>query len=166
VIESFSLFQKQPARENIQALTDAVIWKIDYAVFQGLLDRLEGLREWGRTWATRELFSLKQHSISVLTMEAKDRYLALIREKPEVIKDSPLKYIASYLGVTDTSLSRIRRTGGTLVYFASEEITVELGRVEAAGGKVLRPKVSVGDLGFIALVEDTESNLIGLRSRK
>ena len=56
--------------------------------------------------------------------------------------------------------------GGTLVYFASEEITVELSRVEAAGGKVLRPKVGVGDLGFIALIEDTEGNLIGLHSVK
>jgi predicted enzyme related to lactoylglutathione lyase len=56
--------------------------------------------------------------------------------------------------------------GGTLVYFAAEEINAELRRVEAAGGKIIRPKLRVGDFGFIALVEDTEGNMIGLRSMK
>jgi predicted enzyme related to lactoylglutathione lyase len=56
--------------------------------------------------------------------------------------------------------------GGTLVYFASEEITAELGRVEAAGGKIIRPKLDIGEFGFIALVEDTEGNMIGLHSMK
>lgn len=56
--------------------------------------------------------------------------------------------------------------GGTLIYFASEEINTELNRVEAAGGKILRSKLSVGDFGFIALIEDTEGNLIGLHSIK
>ncbi len=56
--------------------------------------------------------------------------------------------------------------GGTLVYFATEEINVELGRVEAAGGKIIRPKQDIGDYGFIALIEDTEGNMIGLHSMK
>lgn len=56
--------------------------------------------------------------------------------------------------------------GGTLVYFATEEINTELSRVEVAGGKIIRPKVQVGDFGFIALIEDTEGNMIGLRSIK
>ncbi|MES2112148.1 MAG: VOC family protein [Bacteroidota bacterium] len=56
--------------------------------------------------------------------------------------------------------------GGTFVYFSSEEIDAELSRVEAAGGKIVRPKQGVGDLGIIALIEDTEGNMIGLRSAK
>lgn len=56
--------------------------------------------------------------------------------------------------------------GGTLVYFDTREINAELSRVEAAGGKVLQAKVAIGDAGFIALVEDTEGNLIGLRSQQ
>jgi len=56
--------------------------------------------------------------------------------------------------------------GGTLVYFASEEINAELGRVEAAGGKIIRPKLAIGEFGFIALIEDTEGNMIGLHSMK
>jgi predicted enzyme related to lactoylglutathione lyase len=57
-------------------------------------------------------------------------------------------------------------SGGTLVYFASADIDTELNRVEAAGGKILRPKLNTGGFGFIALIEDTEGNLIGLHSTK
>jgi len=56
--------------------------------------------------------------------------------------------------------------GGTLIYFATEEINTELSRVEAAGGKIVRPKIHAGDFGFIALIEDTEGNMIGLHSIK
>jgi predicted enzyme related to lactoylglutathione lyase len=56
--------------------------------------------------------------------------------------------------------------GGTIVYFISEEINAELARVEAAGGKIIRSKQDIGEYGFIALVEDTEGNMIGLHSMK
>lgn len=56
--------------------------------------------------------------------------------------------------------------GGTLLYFATAAINDELGRVEAAGGKIIRPKFAVEGFGFIALIEDTEGNLIGLHSNK
>jgi predicted enzyme related to lactoylglutathione lyase len=56
--------------------------------------------------------------------------------------------------------------GGTMVYFETNDIDAELGRVEAAGGKIIRWKQSIGKYGFIALVEDSEGNMIGLRSMK
>lgn len=109
LIESFSLFQRIPSKESFQSISDGIAWKIEYDAFQQLLQKFEGLREWGRAWATRQLFILKQRSIDVLTVPATDRYLALIKERPQIIARSPLKYIASYLGITDTSLSRIRK---------------------------------------------------------
>jgi len=45
----------------------------------------------------------------MITDQAKDRYLKLIDQHSEIVNNVPLKYIASYLGVTDTSLSRIRK---------------------------------------------------------
>ena len=55
--------------------------------------------------------------------------------------------------------------GGTLVYFNSEDIDATVARAIPAGGKVIRSKQQVGNLGHIALIEDTEGNMIGLRSR-
>jgi predicted enzyme related to lactoylglutathione lyase len=54
--------------------------------------------------------------------------------------------------------------GGTLVYFSCDDCAVEGGRVEAAGGTVVRPKMSIGEYGHIVLAKDTEGNLIGLHS--
>ena len=53
---------------------------------------------------------------------------------------------------------------GTIVYFFSEDCSVEGDRVAAAGGKVLRPKTSLGDYGFMVLAEDTEGNAFGIHS--
>jgi hypothetical protein len=52
---------------------------------------------------------MKQRSLEMITESATNRYLNLMKEKPDIIKFAPLKQIASYLGITDSSLSRIRR---------------------------------------------------------
>lgn len=109
VIEVLSLFQRTPAQENIQALSDCICWKIDFDVFQELYHSIPGFSEWGRLWMTGKLFQFKQRSLEIITTSAKDRYEHLIKEKPQVVLQSPLKYIASYLGITDTSFSRIRK---------------------------------------------------------
>ncbi|RPH45786.1 MAG: VOC family protein [Burkholderiales bacterium] len=56
--------------------------------------------------------------------------------------------------------------GGTLVYFACDDCGVEAARVEAAGGQVMRPKFAIGEHGHIALVADTEGNMVGLHSMR
>lgn len=55
-------------------------------------------------------------------------------------------------------------TGGTIVYFDVEDCAVEASRVEDAGGKVINPKMSIGEYGFISVCMDTEGNLFGLSS--
>ena len=54
----------------------------------------------------------------------------------------------------------------TIVYFTCEDCAIEVKRVLAAGGKVMKDKFSIGQYGFIALVFDTEGNLFGLHSRR
>ena len=56
--------------------------------------------------------------------------------------------------------------GGTLVYFACEDCAVEAQRAVEAGGTLFRAKMSIGDYGHIALLHDTEGNLIGLHSMR
>ena len=54
----------------------------------------------------------------------------------------------------------------TLVYFSCDDCAVEQARAEKAGGQLQRGKFSIGQYGFIALVLDTEGNMIGLHSMK
>ena len=109
IIEVLSLFQRTPTSENIQALKDSTCWKIDYDVFQELFHSIDGFAEWGRLWMSNSLFQFKQRNLDMVSISAKDRYMRLIQEKPQVVLHAPLKNIASYLGITDTSFSRIRK---------------------------------------------------------
>lgn len=55
---------------------------------------------------------------------------------------------------------------GTVVYFTCEDCAVEAEKAARAGGRVQQPKTSIGPYGAMALVYDTEGNLIGLHSMK
>lgn len=52
----------------------------------------------------------------------------------------------------------------TLVYFTCEDCSVEESRVEGAGGRVFKSKMSIGEYGFVSLGTDTEGNMFGLHS--
>jgi uncharacterized protein len=54
--------------------------------------------------------------------------------------------------------------GSTLVYFSCEDCAVEAARAASNGGKVFKDKMSIGVYGYIAIVVDTEGNMIGLHS--
>jgi predicted enzyme related to lactoylglutathione lyase len=54
--------------------------------------------------------------------------------------------------------------GSTLVYFSCADCAVEAERAVAHGGRIFKPKMSIGANGFIAMVVDTEGNMIGLHS--
>lgn len=56
--------------------------------------------------------------------------------------------------------------GGTLVYFSCDDCAVQAARAAENGGDIHRPKFSIGQYGFAALINDTEGNLIGLHSMK
>ena len=56
--------------------------------------------------------------------------------------------------------------GGTIVYFSCEDCAVEAARALKNGGEVFRDKFPIGRYGFIALIVDTEGNMIGLHSLK
>lgn len=109
VIEVNSLFHRIPAQENFQALSKCVAWKISFEDFQKLYHEIELFSDWGRAWMSQALFYFKHRSVSMITHSATDRYLNLLHERPQILREAPLKTIASYLGITDTSLSRIRK---------------------------------------------------------
>ncbi len=54
----------------------------------------------------------------------------------------------------------------TLIYFECEDCAVEESKVEAAGGSIQKPKMSIGEYGFVSLAVDSEGNMFGLHSMK
>ena len=109
VFEVSSFFQRTQSRENIQCLTDCQGWYITYEQLNNFFHALPEFREFGRSILVKGFAALKNRMLSMITETAEERYARLIQSNPEVFQYAPLKYIASYLGITDTSLSRIRK---------------------------------------------------------
>ena len=109
VNEVASFFQRVPTQFNLQALTETSAWRIDFDTFQQYYHSMDSVAEWGRLWMTNQLFESQNRHVEMITESATSRYLKLLETKPKIIQHSPLKQIASYLGITDTSLSRIRK---------------------------------------------------------
>jgi CRP-like cAMP-binding protein len=109
VIDYSSFFLRNPTRENIQALTNCVCWQIDFETFQQLFHGIETFREHGRTILVSSYFVLKNHSISIIADQATERYIQLLKDKPQIVQNVALQHIATFLGITKSSLSRIRK---------------------------------------------------------
>ncbi len=109
VFEISSFFNRTGSKENIQALTDSSGWFLTYSELNNLFHATPEFREFGRHILVRGFSSLKIRMLSMITETAEERYINLLNSHPEIFVYAPLKNIATYLGITDTSLSRIRR---------------------------------------------------------
>jgi CRP-like cAMP-binding protein len=109
VFEVSSFFQRVPTQENIQSLTDCIGWAVTFEELNMLFHSLPEFREFGRAMLVKGFVSLKIRTLSMINKTAEQRYASLLKSNPEIFQNAPLKFIASYLGLTDTSLSRIRR---------------------------------------------------------
>lgn len=109
VFEVSSFFNRTKSKENIQALTDCSGWCITYNDLNTLFHTLPEFREFGRAVLVKGFAGLKSRTLSMITETAEERYAQLIKSNPEIFQYAALKHIASYLGITDTSLSRIRK---------------------------------------------------------
>ncbi|RFS16602.1 Crp/Fnr family transcriptional regulator [Emticicia sp. C21] len=109
VCDLSSFFKRIPAQEYIQTLTDCKLWYITFEELQHVFHAMPYFREFGRMILVNSYAQLKQRMLSMLQETAETRYAKLIETNPMIFQKVPLKMIASYIGVTDTSLSRIRK---------------------------------------------------------
>jgi hypothetical protein len=91
---------------------------------------------------------------------------------PEINQSMEMLFFPSNMEQHGASGALVKMDGfkagsnSTVIYFHSEDCTTEQNRVETAGGKVVQPKMSIGEYGFISLCIDTEGNMFGLHSLK
>ncbi|MEL7268421.1 MAG: Crp/Fnr family transcriptional regulator [Bacteroidota bacterium] len=103
----YSFANRLPSRETIEALEPSIIWKISHEKNLELLN----LASWNSF--ARKLTQEVQFFTELILEEAQNetaekRYMKLLEYRPELVQRVPLKHLASYLGVTPQSLSRIR----------------------------------------------------------
>lgn len=98
-----------PSLVAVQAMEEMEVvgWRRDdlYALY----DRYPLIERIGRIMAEQFFLSLDKHLTAFLNQSPQQRYLWLLKEYPEFIRNIPLVYLASWLGITPETLSRIRR---------------------------------------------------------
>ena len=100
---------REPSNYQLETITDTIIWRLTFDDLQDIYRETKIGNTIGRL-ASEDLFLKKsKRELSLLTQTAEQRYLSLFTEQPHLLQLIPLKYIASYIGVTPQALSRIRK---------------------------------------------------------
>jgi CRP-like cAMP-binding protein len=108
VVRVESLFTGAPSRKGIQALEEVEIIAIDAVKLFQLYDTYPAVERLFRKIFELEYIATVKRIESIQFHSAEERYLQLLNESKQMIQRVPLKFIASYLGITQVSLSRIR----------------------------------------------------------
>lgn len=98
----------QPGYETIELMEDSRLFKVDRESLEKLYKEDIEIANWGRKFAETEFVHTEERLIPMLSMTATERYSKLLKENPELLQRLPLECLASYLGITPVSLSRIR----------------------------------------------------------
>jgi CRP-like cAMP-binding protein len=104
-----SFLTQSPSTCYVETISETILWRINYIDLQDIYKETEFGNTIGRL-ASEELFLKKsKRELSLLSESAEKRYLNLFTEQLHLIKLIPLKYLASYIGITPQALSRIRK---------------------------------------------------------
>lgn len=103
-----SFLNQSPSDYSIEPVIDCVLWRISFDDLQVVYDKTGIGNLIGRKTAENLFRKKAKRELSFLTETPIERYQNLFDERPELIREIPLKYVASYIGVTPEALSRIR----------------------------------------------------------
>lgn len=109
VNDFLSFFRQQPTKEIYQTVTDCVFWETGLENVQHNFHNIPEFREFSRLLFVLNYYNIHDRLIEMASQKASTRYANLMKKDPEIFRYVPLKVIASYLGIKDSSLSRIRR---------------------------------------------------------
>lgn len=108
VTDLASFVFQSPGRWNIQALTDCTLYFIDRDTYQNLGKEIPKWQELDKLFVAKCFVMLEERIFSHLHMTAEERYHRLLAESPELFNQVPLQYLASMIGMTPETLSRMR----------------------------------------------------------
>jgi CRP-like cAMP-binding protein len=103
------IFDNQPTRQTWQALEDCELMEIDFDIVEKLSENNISLIKTRLGFAEKMFLDALKRVESFVLDKPEERYQKLIIQKPEIIKRVADKHIASFIGVTPVSLSRIRK---------------------------------------------------------
>lgn len=109
VNDFLSFFKQQPTKQIYQTLSECSFWETSIENVQSNFHTIPDFREFSRLLFVINYHKLNDRLIETVSQKAETRYLNLLEQQPHIFQNIPLKIIASYLGITDSTLSRIRK---------------------------------------------------------
>jgi CRP-like cAMP-binding protein len=103
-----SFITRKPSIENLQLMEDAVLWSIGKDSLEQLYQNFPEIERLGRLACEQYYIRLEERYISGQFRQAAERYQELMEQRGSVFSQVPLGFIASYLGISQETLSRIR----------------------------------------------------------
>ncbi|MFK7748702.1 MAG: Crp/Fnr family transcriptional regulator [Kordia sp.] len=105
-----SFMHKIPSRKNIKAISDCDLFVIDQKNFQNLLKNNEAFHRFYYNLIENQIYRIDDYRIDLLTLTPEERYKKLLSNEPKLLKEVPLHYLASFLGISSRHMSRIRKS--------------------------------------------------------
>lgn len=104
----YSLFSQKPGQLYIQALVNTDVWLLPKQAQEQLYLKIPKLERFFRILVEKSLVASQQRLIDNLSRTAEERYLHFEQKYPDLVRQVPQKYIASYIGVTPEFFSKMR----------------------------------------------------------
>lgn len=104
-----SYSNQEPSKFSIEAVTDSIIQKITHQKLNEIIEHLPKIKSISGDLDKIGFINISKRLETMLIHNPENRYLELLRERPFLLNEVPLYMIASYLGITDVALSRIRK---------------------------------------------------------
>ncbi|WP_420571562.1 Crp/Fnr family transcriptional regulator [Kordia sp.] len=104
-----SFIHQIPSRKNIKAISDCDLFVIDQKNFQKLLKNNDAFHRFYYNLIENQIYRIDDYRIDLLTLTPEERYKKLLANEPKLLKEVPLHYLASFLGISSRHMSRIRK---------------------------------------------------------
>jgi CRP-like cAMP-binding protein len=109
ISDLYSFLTAEPATYNIDALEDSELVLISKAAHEELLKTLPKYETWMRIQITGAYIAMQKRLTSIISHSLEERYAAFTSVYPEIVQRVPQHMIASYMGLTPETLSRVRK---------------------------------------------------------
>lgn len=108
-VSSFESFLKgTPSTFSLNTIEDSTVLVISKEHWKIMMDQIPGFKDYFFDFTSRRFINYIDHFLSYIKENPEERYRNLLKNKSHILRRVPLQYIASYLGITTVSLSRIR----------------------------------------------------------
>lgn len=106
----YSFVSRKPSPESIVVISDCKLLSISYQTLQSLYEKDLVWNKLGRLIIEQYYAEYRERILSLQSMSAAERYDQILQERPDILEKVKLGHLASYLGITQETLSRLRAT--------------------------------------------------------